>query len=162
MLIPLLLLAGLVLWRVRRTWVPLAWITAVYGSALLARAVVGEAVHRHRPPAADWLVAAGGWSYPSGHTLQATAAYGVLLVLLSPGRTGRTRTLLAGGAALVVALVAASRVYLGVHWLTDVLGSVSLGVALLCLWWVARVWLRSGPAADAMAPRDPSTDRVDA
>ena len=165
-LIPLLLLAGLALCRVRRTWVPLAWITIVYGAALLARAVVGVAVHRPRPPAADWLAAASGWSYPSGHTLQAATAYAVLVVLLSPRRTGRTRALLAGGAALVVTVVAASRVYLGVHWLTDVLGSATLGVALLCWWWVARAWLRSGPAADAMAdamaPPEPDTDRVDA
>ncbi|GAA2142601.1 hypothetical protein GCM10009844_13940 [Nocardioides koreensis] len=157
-LVPLLLLAGLALWRARRTWTPLAWITIVYGAALLARAVVGEAVHRHRPPAADWLAAASGWSYPSGHTLQATAAYGVLVVLLASGRAARTRALLAGGAALVVAVVAASRVYLGMHWLTDVLGSVTLGVALLCWWWVARSWLRSGPAVDAAAPAVPDED----
>jgi undecaprenyl-diphosphatase len=100
---------------------------------------VGELVHRHRPPAADWLSGASGWSYPSGHTLQATVAYGVLLVLLTPGRTRPTKLTLTGAYAVIVAAVATSRVYLGVLWLTDVLGSMSLGLALLAVWGVIRL-----------------------
>ena len=98
-----------------------------------------EAVHRPRPPAAGWLVHASGWAFPSGHTTQATAAWGILCVLACTGRSTKVRAALVSAAALIVLLVAASRYYLGVHWVTDVLAGISLGVAILALWGVARV-----------------------
>lgn len=159
-LIPVLLLSGLALRRLRGSWLPLVSIAVVYGSALLLRALVGELVHRPRPATVDWLSGAHGWSFPSGHTLQATAGYGILLVLLAVGRSPRVKVALSATAALAVALVAVSRVYLGMHWPTDVLGSVSLGVALLCLWWVARASLvvSDGPGGVGQRPqRGPGT-----
>ncbi len=137
--VPLLVAATLLACRSRRSWRPLVAVAVVYAAALLLHAGVGELIRRHRPPAADWLAGASGWSYPSGHTIQATVAYGVLLVLLTPGRTKRTRLMLTGAYALIVLAVAASRVYLGVHWLTDVLGSMALGLALLAVWAAIRL-----------------------
>jgi undecaprenyl-diphosphatase len=137
--LPVLVVAGVLVCRARRSWRPAIAIVVVFGAAEVARAVVAELVHRPRPPAADFLTGAGGWSYPSGHTIQGTVACGILLVLLAPGRARRTQVLLAAGSVLVVLGVAVSRVYLGVHWLTDVLGSMTLGIAVLALWGVARV-----------------------
>lgn len=155
-LVPVLVLAAAALGRSSRSWRPVRAVVVVYGAAVFVHAVVAELVRRPRPAVHDWLASAGGWSYPSGHTMQATAAWGLLLVLLAAGRSPRAKALLALAATLVVVLVAASRVYLGVHWLSDVLGAVSLSVALLSLWEAVR---RVG-ASDVARPRD-GTGEVD-
>ncbi|MFD2079655.1 undecaprenyl-diphosphatase [Actinopolymorpha cephalotaxi] len=138
-LLPGLAIAAIVLVRQRRSWGPVVAIVASYGSALLVHAVVREWVHRARPPSADWLSGAGGWSYPSGHTIQATVAWGIVAILALSGVSARTRPVVASAAAGVVLLVAASRIYLGVHWPTDVLASLALGVGLLSLYGIARL-----------------------
>ncbi|MGW0227435.1 bifunctional DedA family/phosphatase PAP2 family protein [Actinopolymorpha singaporensis] len=138
-LLPGLLVAAIVLVRARRSWRPAVTIAVMYGSALLLHAVVRDWVHRARPPAADWLSGAGGWSYPSGHTIQATVAWGIVAILAMGQTSGRARTYLAAVAATVVLLVSASRVYLGVHWPTDVLASLALGVGLLGLYGIVRL-----------------------
>ncbi|MGI8522570.1 MAG: VTT domain-containing protein [Nocardioides sp.] len=136
--IPALLVLGLVLGRRRRSWRPLAAAVVVYGLGQVVHAVVGTLVHRLRPPSADWLTAASGWSYPSGHTIQAALVGGLLAVLLTARRSGTVRVGVAVSTAVYAVLVAASRVYLGVHWLTDVIGSLAAATALLCGWLVTR------------------------
>ncbi|GAA2755514.1 bifunctional DedA family/phosphatase PAP2 family protein [Actinopolymorpha rutila] len=138
-LLPGLVIAAVVLVRRRRSWGPAITIVAVYGSAVLVHAVVRQWAHRARPPAADWLSGAGGWSYPSGHTIQATAAWGIVAILAMAHVSVRTRALLASVAATVVLLVSASRIYLGVHWPTDVLASLALGVGLLSVYGIVRL-----------------------
>ena len=165
--VPLLLVATVLACRSRRSWRPASAVAVVYVAAVLLHAGVGELVHRARPPATDWLAGADGWSYPSGHTLQATVAYGVLLVLLASGRARRTKVWLAAGYVVTVLAVAASRVYLGMHWLTDVLGSMALGLALLAVWGVVRLTtdrrgLTQGTAEDPeflRTPRASATSR---
>lgn len=139
LIIPVLVVAIVLACRSRHSWRPAVAVAVVYVATLLLHASVGELVHRQRPPVTDWLAHAGGWSYPSGHTLQATVAYGVVLVLLTPGRSKRARLALTGAYLVIVVSVATSRVYLGMHWLTDVLGSVALGLALLAVWGVIRL-----------------------
>jgi undecaprenyl-diphosphatase len=129
--LPVLAVAAVLLARARRSWRPVVSIVVVYGGAVLAYALVKLAVHRPRPPAADWLAHAAGWSYPSGHAAQAVAAWGILAVLLVRSTRGGGRVALLGAAVLVPLVVAASRVYLEVHWLTDVLGGLALSVAIL-------------------------------
>jgi len=151
--VPLLVIAAILACRSRRSWRPAAAVSVVYATTLLLHAGVGELVHRHRPPAAGWLTGASGWSYPSGHTIQATVAYGVLLVLLAPRRTKRVQAMLTCGYVRIVLGVAAGRVYLGVHWLTDVLGSMSLGLALLAVWGVVRLTSDRRGLTETRAPR---------
>nr|WP_238345250.1 bifunctional DedA family/phosphatase PAP2 family protein [Actinopolymorpha cephalotaxi] len=138
-LLPGLLVAAIVLVRVRHSWRPAVTIVVVYGAALLVHAVVQDWVHRARPPAADWLSGAGGWSYPSGHTIQATVAWGIVAILAMRNASVRVRTLLAGTAAVVALLVSVSRIYLGVHWPTDVLASLALGLGILSLYGITRL-----------------------
>ena len=165
-LIPLLVVAAALACRFRRSWRPAVAVAVLYVGTLGLHAGVAELVHRHRPPAADWLVGAGGWSYPSGHTIQATVGYGILLVLLAPRRGRGTQRLLGAAYVLVVLGVAVSRVYLGVHWLTDVLGSLSAGMALLGLWGIIRLTsdrrgLTEGPRTSdpTVAPLSPDPSK---
>jgi membrane protein DedA with SNARE-associated domain/membrane-associated phospholipid phosphatase len=146
--IPLLAVCGGLLARARRSWVPLFDIAAVYGTAVLAHAVVGQVVHRNRPPATDWLAPAHGWAYPSGHTTQAVAAWGILALLVSTtGARPRTRIVAGAATATVGVLVGISRIYLGTHWTTDVLGGAAMATAVLALWSVFRLtWTTPGPS----------------
>jgi undecaprenyl-diphosphatase len=129
--VPVLAVAAVLLARARHSWRPVVTIVVVYGGAVLAYALVKLALHRPRPPAADWLAHAGGWSYPSGHAAQAVAAWGILALLLARYTHGGRRVALFGAAAVLAVVVAASRVYVGVHWLTDALGGMTLSIAIL-------------------------------
>jgi membrane-associated phospholipid phosphatase len=132
--IPALALVGGTLARRSRSWAPVVDIVAVYGTAVLAHAVAGSLVQRTRPPAVDWLVPASGWAYPSGHTTQAVAAWGMLALLLSVGARPRRRVGLVAAAVIVSLAVGVSRIYLGVHWATDVLGGAMLSIGVLATW----------------------------
>jgi len=86
---------------------------------------------RPRPHLFPWLTAAGGWSFPSGHTLTATVLGGLLAWLMGQRLIGWRQVALWVGAGLWVVLVGLSRVYLGVHYPSDVLASLAVGG--LCL-----------------------------
>ncbi len=132
-IVPALVLAVVLLRRLRGSWWPGVQVTLTYGAAVLGHAIVAGSVQRPRPPAVDWIAAAGGWSYPSGHTTQVTAFCGAMLLVLLRGASRWMRVTASTGAVVAVGLVGASRVYLGVHWLTDVLGGFTMSLALVCL-----------------------------
>ncbi|MEI2766536.1 MAG: phosphatase PAP2 family protein [Dermatophilaceae bacterium] len=112
-------------WRGRSLWafvtMMLAWNLALDVKLLVARA---------RPVVEDALTHAPGYSFPSGHAANTAAAATTLTVLLWPalGRPGRA--VAAGVAALVVVATGADRVLLGVHYPSDVVGGMILGVGL--------------------------------
>lgn len=83
-------------------------------------------VDRGRPDIAR-LVGAAGSSFPSGHSTAAAATYASLALLLGRHRSRKVQAFLAGAAAAIAIAVAASRVLLGVHWLTDVIAGLLLG-----------------------------------
>lgn len=131
--VPVLVVAALLLpvWRDRRR--TLALVLAVsLGSALLV--TVGKLLTvRPRPVIGEVLTTATGYAFPSGHSAQAAAAYGVLALLVSL-RVGRAAKPLVWLAATALALlVGFSRLYLGVHWLTDVLAGYALGACWLAV-----------------------------
>lgn len=125
----------------------------------LVRTTLMLLLHRSRPPVADWAAHASGHAFPSGHTASSAMAAGVLawgLLRAFPGTAGR---IAAGACGLVALVIGATRVYLGVHWPTDVLGG----------WLFAGCWLaavlpalsafadgRAGPERDR--PREDQTD----
>jgi membrane-associated phospholipid phosphatase len=89
---------------------------------------------RPRPTFDDPVATASWFSFPSGHALSAIAVYGALAFVLARRITSpRARSAVVGGAALLVATIGFSRLYLGVHYLTDVLAGYSAGLALLLL-----------------------------
>jgi undecaprenyl-diphosphatase len=73
-----------------------------------------------------------GWSFPSGHAL-AAAAVATVLIALVPWPRGPNRLVAVTIVVLLVAAVATSRLALGVHYLTDVVGGLALGVCWSCL-----------------------------
>lgn len=100
--------------------------------AAVATTVAKSVVGRPRPPRAIWEVVASGAAFPSGHATQSIACYGAIAVAaVTVLRSVRARGAVLAMAALVALAVGVSRVYLGVHWSSDV----------LCGWAVAAMWL---------------------
>jgi undecaprenyl-diphosphatase len=131
LIVPVLLVVGGVYLLRRGDWRPLGLLMAAIAGAVVLYNLVRIFVHRARPPSAAWIGHYSGYSFPSGHATQTVAAYGMLALILGSGRSGRTKVLLWSAVGLVSLLVAASRIYLGAHWLTDVLGGYALGAAWL-------------------------------
>ena len=142
------------------TWagnaIVLALVTAAALAFLLRRRLLGTAVlvlavaagievlnaglklvfHRPRPELA--FVHLDTYSFPSGHAMISTATYGAFAYLAwSRLQTRRSRLTLAVGTSLLVALIGFSRLYLGAHYLSDVLAGLSLGLAWTAGWLLA-------------------------
>src|SRR5690242_16814216 len=133
-IIPAGLATGLYFLIRRRDWRPLALLTAAVAGAVGLYDIVKAVVGRPRPPAAIWIGHYTGAAFPSGHATQSVAFYAMLAIVLGAGLSIRGRAILWSAAALIVLIVGASRIYLGAHWLTDVLAGYALGAS-----WVAIV-----------------------
>ena len=114
----------------RRTSVFLA-VTNLVGGAI--DTVVKVLVDRPRPELVDPIVHAFGKSFPSGHTMASTVGYGSLLLAFMPLVPRRFRVPLIAGYFVLVALIAGSRLALGVHFVSDMTGGFVLGLAWLAM-----------------------------
>jgi undecaprenyl-diphosphatase len=113
--------------RRRQAWVFVA--TVALAQALSA--VLKTWFDRPRPTLVQHLDLVYSSSFPSGHAMMTPAVYLTLAGILAAGERRRSeKLLLLGGAALLTAAVGLSRLYLGVHWPTDVLGGWTLGSAV--------------------------------
>ncbi|MDP9241756.1 MAG: bifunctional DedA family/phosphatase PAP2 family protein [Actinomycetota bacterium] len=130
----------------RRNWRPAALAVAALAGAIALYDIVKPLVGRPRPQA-HHLVGVSGFSFPSGHATAVTAVWGMVATLLLVGAPVRRKVLVGILVALVVILVAISRVYLGVHWYTDVVGGIALGGLWLCVLWM--IAILSGGLVDA-------------
>ena len=111
-------------------------LTMLGGSAL--NIVLKHLFHRQRPVLENPLVTLSSFGFPSGHTMGATLLYGFLALLAAHAfRRGRSRFAAALAASVVIACVGLSRIYLGAHYLTDVLAAIAAGAAWLALCWTA-------------------------
>lgn len=137
-------------WRRQRDWL-LALALAVPGGMLL-NAALKNVFDRARPHFVDPIVTLGSYSFPSGHVAGSTLFYGVLAAfLIAQTRSGVRRAAIAILAVLMVALVAASRMYLGAHYLSDVLAAFFESVAWLALC-ITGVNIHRGWRAEPTAP----------
>jgi len=137
--------------RTRSTGVVPFLVLVVAGNGILTT-TVKNLVDRVRPalnPVAETL----GPSFPSGHSSWSAAFFAAAVLLLSRGRGGRARAALAGAAAGLTVMVAGSRVLLDVHWLSDVIAGLALGLAWfsICAIAFAGRMLRFGAVADEAA-----------
>lgn len=134
--------AGLYLLRRRQPyWFAAIWLS-VFGGMLLNR-LLKYVFHRPRPQFDDPILALTSYSFPSGHTMTATVLYGVLAAyLINKTENFGERMLVILAASILIALVGFSRIYLGAHYLSDVLGAMAEGLAWLslCLTAVYSVW----------------------
>jgi undecaprenyl-diphosphatase len=111
-------------WRRRLNVVVLVAVVVAWLGELLAVTLAKSVVKRPRPPEAVRLVVAHGWSFPSGHTANAVVVFAAATVVLTAFTRRRLVAVLIWVAAtLAAALVAFSRIELGVHWMSDVLTS---------------------------------------
>jgi membrane-associated phospholipid phosphatase len=140
------------LWRQRHRYWFAALVLSVLGGALLNR-LLKLAFHRARPHFDDPILTLTGYGFPSGHTMIASVLYGVVAAYLCAQTPDwHRRLLIAAAASVLIALVGFSRIYLGAHYLSDVLAAMAEGLAWLslCLTAVYAIWLRSSRSG---APR---------
>lgn len=120
--------------------------------------LVKLAVSRPRPSLIEPVATASGKSFPSGHAMASTVVYGALLLVFLPVVARRGRVAAIGGAAVLVAAIGFTRLALGVHYVTDVLGGFVLGLAWLAATAAAfSIWRveRGRPAVRAIDGLEP-------
>lgn len=127
----------LFLWWRWRDPTPVVLTAVAVGGSLLMTVVGKRAVGRLRPPLSDAVPPyESSFSWPSGHSLNALVIAGILAYLLIRhlgDASGWLRLLVGALLGAYAVAMGLSRVYLGHHWLTDVLGAWALGLAWLAL-----------------------------
>jgi membrane-associated phospholipid phosphatase len=147
-LVPLAIVVVAVLLRLGRVRAAVFVGAALAISQLLVQ-MLKFGIRRDRPTLEDPFLELSTYSFPSGHAFSSTAFYGsVALVVASATTELSYRVAVFATAAAIVAVVAASRVILGVHYLLDVLAGVACGIALL-----AALLLMLGPAEERQTRR---------
>ncbi|MHA7271753.1 phosphatase PAP2 family protein [Arthrobacter sp. HLT1-20] len=125
----------------RELWRPALLLAAMAFTAMFSF-VVKHLVGRPRPPEADFMMGPDGtYSFPSGHTFGSAVFILVLAyLLLSRHSTTALRAAAVIAAAVLIPAVAISRLYLGYHWLSDVMASMALAVVVLGLVMAVDTW----------------------
>ena len=148
-------IVGVVEWiRVPNRWIPVFLLAVTLGDSFVTNTIKGI-VDRSRPTI-DPLAAHLGPSFPSGHSSWSAALFAAAALLLARGRGRRGRIVLAGLAVGIAVTIAATRVLLDVHWLSDVVAGLALGWAWFAACAIAfggRL-LRFGAEEEALGARD--------
>ena len=121
--------AALFLWHTEHKHSARLLLAAVAGNILL-NGVLKLVFHRARPSVFAWQTTAVSSSFPSGHAMSATVCYGTVAYLVIRLQKHRWSRLLTGAAAVIlILLICATRLYLGVHYPSDVIAGILVGLA---------------------------------
>lgn len=155
----LLVVAVVALWVIRLRLEALFLLASLLADALggVLKIVVGR--HRPQPDLVHVVQRLSDGSFPSGHTLHYTVFYGFLIFVVATNfRPSWPRTLVIVLFAIPIALVGLSRVYLGEHWVTDVVGGYLIGALCLVALIYGYLWTKQ---RFAVASRPPFLRRVE-
>jgi undecaprenyl-diphosphatase len=140
---------AMVTFAVKRHWIEAIFMLATTSSVLLAF-VLKELIHRTRPFPLDQnatginatgiIQSINEYSYPSGHVLFFVVFFGFFAYLAWIHFAGRTRVIVIAICGALILLIGPSRVFLGAHWASDVLGSYIIGTIWLFLLILAYQW----------------------
>src|SRR2546421_131716 len=123
--------AAAVVLALRRQWRLAVYLLVAGAGALILDPVLKSLVGRLRPVVAHPIAHGIGNSFPSGHALGSIVCYGAVLLVFLPAARGRWRTTFITVIVVLVALIGISRILLGVHYLSDVVGAWAVGIAWL-------------------------------
>jgi undecaprenyl-diphosphatase len=116
---------------IRRRWRLAVYLLVTGAGAVVLDPVLKSLVGRLRPVVAHPIAHGTGNSFPSGHSLGSIVCYGALYLVFLPAVSGRWRTVFTAATVALVALIGVSRILLGVHYLSDVLGGWAVGITWL-------------------------------
>ena len=137
-----LLIVGIIL-LVKRRWRWFLYLAVTAGGGALLNLELKHHFARTRPDIAEMLRRAHGFSFPSGHAMGSTVAYGALAYLAVRALTSwKWKSAALAFAIAFIAAVATSRVYLGVHWISDVGAGITAGAVWVAFTTVAYETLR--------------------
>jgi undecaprenyl-diphosphatase len=134
---------------IKRLWLTAALVLAATVSGSLAVDLAKQVVARARPDVVPHLVEVSSLSFPSGHSANSAIVYLTLATLLTQAipESGLRRYML-GVAVLLVTAIGISRIYLGVHWPSDVLAGWSFGTLWALAWWSIGARIRLARAGE--------------
>ena len=139
-------------------------VTSLGGAAV--DTIVKILVSRPRPKFDDPIATAIGKSFPSGHAMSSTICFGAVVLVVLPVVSAKWRPVLIGVTALLVLGIGVSRLALGVHYMSDVLGGFVLGAAWLVgsvavfeVWRVERGKPRTAPLSEGVEPEESASSK---
>lgn len=123
--------AAAIVLAIRRQWRLMTYLLVTGAGELVLDPVLKELVGRLRPVVAHPIAHGNGNSFPSGHALGSIVCYGALFLVFLPAARGTWRRVLTAVIVTLIAAIGISRLLLGVHYISDVLGAWALGITWL-------------------------------
>jgi undecaprenyl-diphosphatase len=123
--------AAAVVLAIRRRWRLTVYLLVTGAGALVLDPVLKALIGRLRPVVAHPIAHGTGNSFPSGHALGSIVCYGALFLVFLPAARGTWRRVFTAVIVTLIAAIGISRLLLGVHYLSDVLGAWALGITWL-------------------------------
>ncbi|MNF79928.1 undecaprenyl pyrophosphate phosphatase [compost metagenome] len=125
-------IGAILIFKFKHKWETLVFFLGVLGAWLL-NTVLKKLIERDRPSAEGWLVEVDGFSFPSGHAMVSILFYGLLayIVWVNVRQSWRAAWVIPALAAFVILCIGLSRIYLGVHYPSDVLAGYTVGAVVL-------------------------------